>query len=120
MTWEIEYYIEGDGSSPVEGFLDSIRPRPRAKLVQLIKRLEVDGPTLPFPYSSQIEGRLRELRTQLGKNRYRVLYYGDQERTFVLLHGVHKKTEELPEQDKQIALRRMKSDMEQKKQEGDK
>jgi len=39
--------------------------------------LEKWGLRLPFPYSSQVEGRLRELRVHYTRKLYRVLYYGD-------------------------------------------
>ncbi|PYM81566.1 MAG: hypothetical protein DME13_19790 [Candidatus Rokuibacteriota bacterium] len=48
----------------------------RAKLLAVIKLLEELGPTLPFPYSSQVEGKLRELRTHYGETHYRVFYFG--------------------------------------------
>lgn len=57
--------------------------------------LEERGPHLPFPYSSQVEGRLRELRVHFGRTLYRILYYGDAERTFVLLHAFTKRTPRL-------------------------
>ena len=82
MTWEIEYYIEGNDSCPIEEFLDSIPIKHRAKVTQLIKRLEQDGPTLPFPFSSQVEGRLRELRTQVAKRQVSYLVLWGQDTNF--------------------------------------
>lgn len=115
MAWEIEYYEDEEGVFPVMKFLDELSDREAGKVYQVIQMLEEYGPTLPFPYSSQVEGRLRELRTQLGNMRYRVLYYGDPNRRFVLLHGVRKQTEALLEQDKVIAIQRMRRDIELKK-----
>jgi hypothetical protein len=51
----------------------SIAPSSRG----LISKLKEHGTTLPFPYSSQVDGRLRELRTGFGKTRLRILYFGD-------------------------------------------
>src|SRR5260370_11787378 len=65
------------------------------------------GPNLPFPYSSQVRGKLRELRTQQGKDRLRVLYFGDARRVFVLLHGMVKRSAQLPEEDIRVAQARM-------------
>lgn len=96
---------------PVLEYLDGLHKREAVKMYQLIQMLEEHGPTLPFPYSSQIEGRLRELRTQLGKMRLRVLYYADKNRQFVLLHGLRKQTAKLPNSDKAVALARMERDM---------
>lgn len=68
--WVVTFF-EDDEGCPVREFLDALDTRPRAKLVALIGRLKQHGPTLPFPYSSQVEGKLRELRTRFGNDRYR-------------------------------------------------
>ena len=72
------------------------------------------GIDLPFPYSSQVEGRLRELRARYGKNQYRVLYYGDANRIFVLLHAFEKRSQKLPQREIRIAMERMNADRERK------
>jgi len=69
--------------------------------------LEQEGPSLPFPYSSQVRGKLRELRTQQGKDKLRILYFGDARRVFVLLHGITKRSAKLPEEEIRIAEARM-------------
>lgn len=107
MAWQVEFYQEEDGSVPVEAFLDSLPKPQRAKALALIKLLEEQGMSLPFPYSSQVQGRLRELRTRLGKTRLRLLYFGDSRRIFILLHGIVKASEKLPESELRIAERRM-------------
>ncbi len=73
----------------------------------MIQLLEEQGPTLPFPYSSQIRGRLRELRAHFGRQQYRVLYFGAPGRMFVLLHGFVKRTARTPAADIAIAEARM-------------
>ncbi len=81
----------------------------RAKVLALVKMLEQEGPNVPFPYSSQVRGKLRELRTQQGKDRLRVLYFADSRRVFVLLHGLVKRSAALPAEDIRIAEQRMES-----------
>ena len=98
MTWKVDFYEE-DGKAPVEEYLDDLTPQQRAKVLALINELEKHGPTLPFPYSSQVEGKLRELRTKFGKTRLRVLYYADANQVFQLLHGIIKNTEKLEKSD---------------------
>ncbi len=53
--------------------------------------LEDEGPQLPFPYSSGVEGskhrRMRELRIQSGGKPLRVFYAFDPRRTAILLIG---------------------------------
>jgi phage-related protein len=68
-----------------------------------IKTLKEYGIALPFPYSSQVKGQLRELRTQQGKTRLRILYFADVNREFQLLHGVVKDTQKLEQSDINIA-----------------
>ena len=72
-----------------------------------IDLLAQHGPTLGYPYTSQIEGKLREVRVRLGKTRYRVLYFFDESRVGVLLHGFTKNTEAVEEADKRMARARM-------------
>jgi phage-related protein len=107
MAWTVDFYEDADGNAPVEEFLDGLPKKQRAKLLGLIGKLKEYGPTLPFPYSSQVEGKVRELRTRFGKTRLRILYFGDANQEFKLLHGVVKDTEKLEKSDIQEAKDRM-------------
>ncbi|MBI4241583.1 MAG: type II toxin-antitoxin system RelE/ParE family toxin [Candidatus Rokubacteria bacterium] len=110
--WLIEFYESEEGGCPVREFLDGLDKRRRAKLLAIVKLLEEEGPTLPFPYSSQVRGKLRELRAHYGREIYRVLYFGAPNRTFVLLHALEKRTEKLPERDISVAETRMEQHLE--------
>jgi phage-related protein len=44
---------------------------------------------------------------QQGKDKLRVLYFGNARRVFVLLHGMVKRSAQLPEEDVRIAEARM-------------
>ena len=112
-TWAVEFY-EDDAGCPVQDFLNALEPRKRAKVIAIIAVLEEQGPTLPFPYSSQIEGKLHELRTHYGQDQYRVLYYGAVDRTFVLLHAFVKRTKQTPAGDVKVAKERMNGSVTQK------
>ena len=67
MAWAVDFYEDAAGDAPVEEFLDGLPNKQRVKLLGLIDKLKEYGPTLPFPYSLQVEGRVRELRTRFGK-----------------------------------------------------
>ena len=110
--WNLEFFREKDGSLPVGEWLESLPTNVRAKMAAVIEKLAVYGPTLDFPYSCQVEGRLRELRTRIGKSRYRVLYCFDSRRTAILLHGFQKNSAAIPAQDMQIGMRRMQAHFE--------
>src|SRR5712664_781199 len=107
MSWQVDFFVDERGNAPVEEYLTSLPLQHRAKALALIKMLEQEGPSLPFPYSSQVQGKLRELRTQQGKDKLRILYFGDAKRVFVLLHGIVKRTAKLPEEDVRVAEARM-------------
>ncbi len=107
MAWTVDFYEDANGYAPVEEFLDGLPKKQRAKLLGLIGKLKEHGPTLPFPYSSQVEGKVRELRTRFGKTRLRILYFGDANQEFKLLHGVVKDTEKLEKSDIENAKGRM-------------
>ncbi len=107
MSWRVDFFVDERGNAPVEEYLTNLPLQHRAKALALIKMLEQEGPSLPFPYSSQVRGKLRELRTQQGKDKLRILYFGDAKRVFVLLHGIVKRTAQLPEEDVHVAEARM-------------
>jgi hypothetical protein len=107
MAWQVDFYVDAHGRAPAQEFLEGLPVNHRAKLLALVRMLELEGPTLPFPYSSQVRGKLRELRTQQGKDKLRVLYFADARRTFVLLHGILKRSAKLLEEDVQLAEERM-------------
>jgi hypothetical protein len=109
MNWRVEFFVDEQDRAPVEDFLASLPMAHRAKLLALIRMLEHEGPSLPFPYCSQVRGKLRELRTQQGKDNLRLFYFGDARRTFILLHGIVKRSRKAPEQDIRIAEQRMQS-----------
>ena len=63
----------------------------RGAVIRVMDMLEICGPTLGFPQSSDIKtsrhGEMRELRIQHAGRPYRVLYAFDPRRTAVLLLG---------------------------------
>jgi phage-related protein len=105
--WDYEFYSDNRGHEPVKGFISSLDKKTRGKILQLIQILAEFGPALPFPYSSQVEGKLRELRAHYGKKLFRILYYQDSEGVFVLLHAFEKRSQKLPEREIRIGLERM-------------
>jgi hypothetical protein len=72
MSWAIEFYEDEAGERPVEEFFERLPEKHVGKILQVLQMLEEWGPRLPFPYSSQVEGRLRELRVHYGRALYRV------------------------------------------------
>lgn len=105
--WTVEFYESPAEGRPVQDFLDRLDKPRRTKVLAAIALLGEEGPTLPFPYSSQIRGKLRELRTHHGAEHYRVLYFEGPNRVFVLLHAFLKRAKKTSERDIAIAETRM-------------
>lgn len=114
--WIYEFYQDEDGGEPVRTFLLALDKKGRGKVLQAIQLLAEFGPTLPFPYASQVEGKLRELRAHYGKTLYRLLYYQNAQGTFILVHGFEKKTGKIPQ--RKITLARKRMDAQQASQRG--
>jgi phage-related protein len=102
------HYRDSQGHEPVNECIDGLCPERQEEIdcsIDLLNRLRPAGPPLPFPFSSQVEGQLRELRCHYGRELYRVLYRRSGN-LFILLHILEKRTKQIPEADKQIARER--------------
>jgi len=105
MTWSVVYYRAADRSEPVSDLIDRLPVRVQVVIDNQIERLGVFGPDLGFPYTSQIEGELRELRCHYGGDHYRILYRRSRD-LFVLLHFLGKRTGPVPPEDIRLAKAR--------------
>jgi len=105
MTWSVVYYRATDRSEPVSDLIDRLPVRVQVVIDNQIERLGVFGPDLGFPYTSQIEGELRELRCHYGGDHYRILYRRSRD-LFVLLHFLGKRTGPVPPEDIRLAKAR--------------
>lgn len=107
-NFQAVYYRDVDGQEPVLDYIGALDGRRRAVLAHQLARLNglTDvRPHLPFPYSSQVEGELRELRCHVGSELYRVLHRRSG-RLVVLLHIFRKNTGKIPPAEITIAQRR--------------
>jgi hypothetical protein len=88
MSWEVEF-TEEFGS-----WWDDLDEDEQDSIDQGVGLLEARGPSLPFPYSSDINGskhgNMRELRIQHRGEPYRVFYAFDPRRSAILLIGGNK------------------------------
>src|SRR5450432_2473041 len=90
----ISWVTEVVGSDEFAEWFDSLDDADTDAVARIVDMLEMQGPTLPFPYSSAIKGSrlaLRELRIQSGGDPLRLLYAFDPVRRAVLLIGGDKK-----------------------------
>jgi hypothetical protein len=90
LSEHIPLVTEVVGSDEFAEWFDSLDDADTDAVARVVDMLEMQGATLPFPYSSAIKGSrlaLRELRIQSGGDPLRVLYAFDPVRRAVLLIG---------------------------------
>lgn len=104
--WNIEYYQSEAGRSPVAEFIDSLETPAKARVARTLDLLEEFGIELGMPYAKHLEKQLWELRIRQARNRYRIIYFLASGQTFVLLHGITKKTGPVPRSDLETAEHR--------------
>ncbi len=95
------------GNEPVADFLSSLSDKDRVKATQQIKLLVEFGVMLKEPYSRQVQGKIRELRTSDKVGEIRILYFPYKDKTFVLLNAFVKKTQKTPQKEIETAVKRM-------------
>jgi phage-related protein len=116
--WEVEYYETASGSVPVEEWLASMTPQERADGLRYIDQLALLGIEARYPLIKPLGNKLYELRWKSANKQHRIAYFAARGRTFVLLHGFIKKTQETPKKELALAITRMR-DYEQRKREED-
>lgn len=87
--WVVLFYRDDRGKEPVREWLEKLErtnPRDAGAVRRYIDLLEEFGVLLEEPYSRQLRGRIRELRPR----DWRVTYFADTKRRFVLLTSFRK------------------------------
>jgi hypothetical protein len=69
----------------VRAWVDALSMSDRSRVEAVLDFLAEKGELLPFPHSSHLRGKLRELRIQFGRERRRISYYAASGHRFVLL-----------------------------------
>ena len=103
----IEFYRTSSGSSPVEGFLDSLADQHAQKVtwvLRLVERLD----RVPEQYLKKLVGteQIWEIRIQMGGKKYRLLGFFDGPVLLILTSGFVKKQQKTPHKEIELAQRR--------------
>lgn len=100
----ILYYADHRGRDPVWKALCALAPKEREKVEAYISLLQESGEDLRRPVADYVGDKLYELRP----GPHRVLYFFFLKDNAVLLHLFRKRSDRLPEEEKRVALSRMK------------
>ncbi len=101
------YYEDERNSRPVEEFINDLESKTKAKVLARIEFLEERWQELRRPYVDTLEEGLYELRVIFSGNQVRVIYAYMFKDYIILLHGIIKKTKEVPRDDMLKAKNRM-------------
>jgi phage-related protein len=105
-SWNLEFYVDERGRSPVEEFLDGLDQKTRARFAWSMEQLRSRNIRAREPLVRHLEGDLWELREESATNVYRVVYFFFTGRRIVLLHGFQKKSQRTPRGELETARRR--------------
>ena len=92
MAWELRYYLDSRGGSPVDEFIERLPEENRALVRSGIGFLGEIGNRAREPLSKSLGEGLFELRVRA----CRIFYCFKPGRTVVLLHAFSKKTQKTP------------------------
>ena len=95
-VYDVVFYDLPNGSIPAYEFIESQPLKMNAKIYRTIGLLEDLGPALRMPYSKHLDDGIFELRTEVGSDITRVLYFFLAGKKAVLTHGFVKKTQKTP------------------------
>ncbi len=104
--FDVIFYSDKDGDKPVREFIKSLDVKLRAKVVSDLHRLEMLGSDAREPLSKHVGNHIFELRTILGSNIVRILYFFDANKIIVATNGFVKKQQKTPRSEILVAMQR--------------
>ncbi len=107
MGMKAIYYEDTKRHKPAKDFINQFDDKTRAKILARVTYLEDHWREIRRPLVDKIDKDLYELRVEFAWNNVRVIYAYMFKDRIVLLHGLQKKADRIPENDKLIARKRM-------------
>lgn len=98
---QFDYVKRKDGTSEFEDFLNSIPEKDSSKLLALIEITEEKGLLIAqrMEWVKKLDNDLYELRSKVGKNIQRAIYFQKIDNEFLITHGFTKKTQKTPQKE---------------------
>ena len=108
MKWQLVFYSDEKGNEQGKDFILEQSDGAIAEILHVFKLLRLFDIQLREPYVKKInKSGIRALRIKHGSDIYRIFFFTHTGRKFILLHAFLKKTDEIPENDKRLAIQRM-------------
>jgi phage-related protein len=108
--WQIIFYTDEQGQSPVEDFLtelEKIDKKIVGRFIWSLDQLKERNVKAREPLVRQIEGKIWELREESNTNIFRIMYFFYTGKKIILLHGFQKKSQKTPKKEIEVARKRM-------------
>lgn len=95
--YRVKFYLNSEtGRSEVLDYINKLHLKERAKVLKYIEFLREHKGVLDEPYSKHIKDKIRELRVDFSKNRFRIFYFLSIGKNIIILHVFLKKTQKTP------------------------
>lgn len=107
---KIKFYLTSSGRSPVQEFLEDVSQELRQDFFDAVSLL-AQGQNLSMPLSRplfSIHQGLHELRLKDKAGQARIFYFIRRQNGIYILHAFRKKTQELPQREIDLILKRIK------------
>lgn len=110
MEFQIVFFKDNNGKSPIEEFLDELERKNQSLFDQILKSFEKLKNRVYHkePLSKYLETGLWELRVKSGSDILRVIYTFDKGQIIILLHIFIKKKQKTPIRELEEARKRLK------------
>jgi len=104
---EIKFYKTFSGKSPIEDFLDSLSSKEAQKITWVLTLIE-EMETISTKFYKKLvnSNGIIEVRTQIGKNNFRLLGFEYKDTFVILTNGFKKKDQKVPKSEINLAQQR--------------
>ena len=104
--YKVDFYKDKDGRKPLGEFIKSLDIKMKAKVVSNLNLLEEYGNLAREPLSKELEDGIFELRSIVGTDIVRILYFFDKGRIIIATNGFIKKKQKTPRSEIELAKNR--------------
>ena len=106
MSFFVNFYRDSDGSKPVGIFIRNLPLKLKAKVVADLHLLEEYGNLAREPLSKPIGDGIFEIRSQVGNDIVRILYFFHGDKIIIATNGFIKKQNKTPKKEIELAKAR--------------
>ncbi len=92
----VDFYRNTDGSKPLGEFIKCLNIKMKAKVVANLHLLEEYGNYAREPLSKELEDGIFEIRTIVGNDIVRIMYFFDKGKVIIATNGFIKKKQKTP------------------------